>query len=42
MIEVTRKSTAKRMLRGINKGTAARKMASGMDRYAKQLKKRVK
>ena len=42
MIEVARKSTTKRMLRGINKGTAARKMASGMDRYAKQLKKRVK
>jgi len=39
---MSKKSPAKRMLKGIKKGTATRRMASSMNSYAKQLKKRVK
>jgi len=30
------------MLEGLNKGVAIKRMASGMNRYAKRIKKRIK
>jgi hypothetical protein len=35
-------SAAKRMLKGINQGTAARKMLSESNKFARKMSKRVK
>ena len=37
-----RKNVASLMLEGINKAVAVKGMASGMNRYAKRIKKRIK